>query len=184
MTTAAGKDKIKSQISIMLSQIKINNTSVATVDSSAVIKSKNLINSNAVKEGKVIHLSYFGTGQFDEVIDYVGDGQFLVTTIGNTDFLLQKNIDVSLGYRVLGFQDDCLYTDSRGGGYTFDSSIGRLKQSFGDVVRYDEQTLTAAQQTQARENIGFKILTESEYDALVTAHEMDPDIVYMTTEED
>lgn len=168
-----------------LTQIRVNNTEVTSVDSSAIIKSKNLVTSDAVKEGKVIHLSYFGTDlEFSQAISHVDDGQFLVDTIGNSDFLVQKNIDVSLGYRVIDFQKDCLYTDDRGGGYTFDNSTNRLKQSFGDVVRFDNQTLTAEQQTQARENIGFKVLTESEYEALVNAHEVKPDIIYMTTEEE
>lgn len=55
----------------------------------------------------------------------------------------------------------------------------------GSIVTYEDgQGLTAEQQDNARKNIGFVVLTESEYEALVNSQQIDPNIIYMTTEED
>lgn len=170
----------------MLTKINVNNVEVAVVDSSAVAKSKNLINSNAVKDGKVIPLSYFGENQtIAEAALDVSDGQYFVAYAGNEYHLAQKDVEIpTLGYREIQWADDCLYVDTAGQGYTYDFTDDKLKSTFGKTVRFDDQELTYAQQDQARRNLGFVVLTESEYEAMAQGGTLDASTIYMTVEEE
>ena len=175
-----------------LKAIKINGSQVAQVDEIAVSKSENLITSGAVKGSKVVDVKYIGTEHINlGFLSNFSDGELFITSGGSNPANVYKLYvcveDSGLGYEQVPFEHDCIYLLPNGDGYTYDETQvnNKPKHAMGSIVTYEDgQGLTAAQQDNARKNIGFVVLTESEYEALVNSQQIDPNIIYMTTEED